>query len=73
MPTTEYERLKKIINQAHNENRKIRFWSTDVDSYSDQKKNLGKLLDAGVDLINTDKLVEFRNYLLQYENGINKK
>jgi len=73
MPTTEYERLENIINQTHNENRKVRFWATDVDSSSDQIKIWEKLLDAGVDLINTDKLVEFRNYMIQYENGVNKK
>ena len=58
---------------AHNENRKVRFWATDVDSSSDQIKIWGKLLDAGVDLINTDKLVEFRNFLVKNEDGENSK
>jgi hypothetical protein len=73
MPTREYERLTNIIIQAHNENRKVRFWATDVDSSTDQIKIWKKLLDADVDLINTDKLVEFRNYFRKYENGVNKK
>ena len=73
MSAAESKKLNNIINQVHNENRKIRFWATDVDSASDQQKIWKKLLDAGVDLINTDKLVEFRNYLIHYENRINKK
>jgi hypothetical protein len=73
MSTSESEKLKNIINQAHNENRKVRFWATDVDSSSDQIKIWEKLIDAGVDLISTDKLVEFRNYFIQYENGVNKE
>ena len=69
----EYERLRSIINQAHKENRKIRFWATDVDTIVDQISVWEVLLDVGVDLINTDKLAEFRNYLIQYENGVNRK
>jgi hypothetical protein len=68
MPAKEYDRLTNIINQAHNENRKIRFWGTDVESSLGQIKIWEKLLDVGVDLINTDKLIEFRNFMIRYEN-----
>ncbi len=65
LPQTEKIRLDYIINQAHLDGRKIRFWATDVDSTGDQTALWKVLYDSGVDLINTDKLTDLKSFLLQ--------
>jgi hypothetical protein len=57
--STEKERLLKYVLMAHRFGKKVRLWA------SPEKQNVWKeLLSCGVDLINTDKLVEFKNFLL---------
>lgn len=60
MPEAELKQLRKIIAQAHADNRKVRFWAMP------NKEAVWKLLlDEGVDWMNVDKLERFRSF---YEN-----
>lgn len=52
------ERLKGIVQRAHSEGRKIRFWNT-----PDFPEAWKELANAGVDLINTDNLRGLSSFL----------
>jgi len=57
IPAAEFEKLKKLVSEAHKADRRIRFWGSDVPgSWSVQNK-------VGADLINTDKLNELAEFL----------
>ena len=59
IPFGQLERLKSIVEQAHDRGRVIRFWATP------ETTSLWRdLRSAGVDLINTDKLAALRDFLL---------
>jgi len=51
--------LKQIVEKAHAQGRKIRFWAT-----PDKPEVWKALFDAGVDLINTDDLGGLQKFLL---------
>lgn len=57
-PVPEKAKLKGMVERAHSENRRIRFWAT-----SDKKDVWRELRDAGVDLINTDDLAGLAAFL----------
>lgn len=57
-PPDELIKLKQLANRAHAENKKLRLWAI-----PDQENAWTVLLDAGVDLINTDKLRELNLFL----------
>jgi hypothetical protein len=57
-PENERTKLKKLVQQAHSENRRIRLWAT-----PDKKDVWRELRDAGVDLINTDDLAGLAAFL----------
>jgi len=59
---TELEKLKDVIESAHSQGRRVRFWDTDVSDAADQERFWDLLLDTGVDYIGTDKLDQFQNY-----------
>lgn len=59
MPESERTRLKEIVLKAHARGRLVRFWDTPEDPAFWKE-----LRAAGVDLINTDQLVELRRFLL---------
>jgi hypothetical protein len=60
MPDEERTRLKEFVANAHKKNRMVRFWATP------ERLELWKeLLAADVDLINTDKLTELREFILK--------
>lgn len=59
MPSTELRELKVWVQKAHKENKQIRFWGI-----PDNPNGWEMLLNAGVDLINTDKVQDFNNYML---------
>jgi hypothetical protein len=64
MPAEEYEKLREIVQKAHEKGRLVRFWGT-PDNPSPARENLWReLLLAGVDLINTDDLEGLRQFLL---------
>jgi hypothetical protein len=48
-----------MVEQAHQRGRVVRFWATPESAPLWQE-----LLNAGVDLVNTDKLAALRNFLL---------
>ena len=57
----EMKMLKELVQQTHAQNKKLRLWA------SPDNTNVWKfLLDIGVDLINTDRLKEFRAFSVEY-------
>jgi hypothetical protein len=60
IPLGQLERLKSIVEQAHERGRVVRFWAT-----PETPALWRELRSAGVDLINTDKLAELRDFLRQ--------
>ena len=59
MPEDESARLKELVEKAHTQGRKIRFWAI-----PDNPAGWATVRQAGVDLINTDHLPELRKFLL---------
>ena len=59
MPEDERAQLKRLVQQAHEQGRKIRFWAI-----PDDRRGWAELRRAGVDLINTDNLAELRAFLI---------
>ncbi|MEM6722577.1 MAG: hypothetical protein AAF598_00990 [Bacteroidota bacterium] len=57
MPSDEYELLCKMVDEAHYQNKKIRFWAS-----PDQEAVWETLLGAGVDWVNVDDLQKFRKF-----------
>ena len=58
LPKNQRAVLDKIIKAVHLEDKLLRFWAT-----PDNKNSWITLEQAGVDLINTDKISEFSNYI----------
>ena len=58
IPDDEKRKLKEIVTKAHAQGRKVRFWAT-----PDRQAVWQELLDAGVDLINTDDLTGLQEFL----------
>ena len=58
MSVADQEKLQRILNLAHQKQRRIRFWAT-----PDNKTTWAALHAAGVDLINTDNLGGLADYL----------
>ena len=59
MPPEERAELHRIVEQAHAEGRKVRFWAI-----AHRETLWRELHDAGVDLINADKLSMLKEFLL---------
>lgn len=64
MDPAERARLNKAVREAHGNARLIRFWGI-----PDGEETWGLLREAGVDLINTDKLERLRKFLLAAPRG----
>ena len=60
MPDDQRSRLRHIVGQAHQRDRRVRFWATPESTVLWRE-----LLAAGVDLINTDDLVGLERFLRQ--------
>jgi len=56
--TTERKKLLDFVAMAHKIGAKVRLWAS-----PEKKAVWNELLSCGVDLINTDQLVDFKNYL----------
>lgn len=67
MPEAERAKLREFVGKAHDRGRLVRFWST-----AENPLVWKELRSAGVDLINTDKLSELRQFLLK-ESQQNQK
>jgi hypothetical protein len=61
IPPDEAARLSELLEQGHAEQRRFRFWGT-----PDEQNVWQKLLDAGVDYINTDDLAGFSSFRADY-------
>lgn len=59
IPELELKKLEYYVIQAHKNGRKVRLWAS-----PENKKVWSELLKCNVDLINTDKLVGLRKFLL---------
>lgn len=60
----EKKKLKILVQNTHAQNKKLRLWA------SPDNANVWKfLLDNGVDLINTDRLKEFREFIVKYNSS----
>jgi glycerophosphoryl diester phosphodiesterase len=59
IPEAEKHKLKDIVAKAHQQGRRVRFWSA-----PDQPVFWGEMLTSGVDLINTDDLDGAQKFLL---------
>jgi hypothetical protein len=64
MPDNEKERLLHYVNKAHSNGDQVRLWAS-----PDNQKVWKEILSCGVDLINTDKLVALKNFLVAQSNG----
>ncbi|MEO6521715.1 MAG: phosphatidylinositol-specific phospholipase C/glycerophosphodiester phosphodiesterase family protein [Mucilaginibacter sp.] len=62
-PEAQRERLCNYVRMAHKNGEKVRLWDS-PDNHSVWKE----LLNCGVDLINTDKLVKLKDFLLNDKN-----
>ena len=54
------QRLRGLVRQAHDQGRRIRFWGVQDEPFAWRE-----LKDAGVDMINTDRLADLREFLLK--------
>jgi len=59
MPDQEKTKLCRYVELAHRYNKKVRLWAS-----PESKSVWTELLECGVDLINTDQLVQLRKFLL---------
>ena len=57
MPADERTRLGTLVKKTHSQGKRIRFWAIPNTSVVWEE-----LLDAGVDLINVDRLSQFRDF-----------
>lgn len=64
MPDEERRRLREMVDAADAQNRLIRFWAA-----PDHEDGWRAQLDAGVDLINTDRPGPLRRFLQQHEES----
>lgn len=59
IPADQKDKLIHFVKEAHAQGKKVRLWA------SPENKNVWKALhDAGIDLINTDKLEELKDFLV---------
>ena len=59
------KRLIMLVQNTHTQNKKLRLWA------SPDNENVWRfLLDNGVDLINTDRLEDFREFVVKYNASI---
>ncbi|HEY8929400.1 MAG TPA: phosphatidylinositol-specific phospholipase C/glycerophosphodiester phosphodiesterase family protein [Mucilaginibacter sp.] len=68
LPEKDREMLRAYCRRVHSYHSKVRLWA------SPEKQNCwGQLLDCGVDLINTDKLVDLKVFLIAREKERERK
>jgi len=67
MPEEEQLLLKHIVDAAHAEGRRLRFWGTPDRPGTAREALWRAVAEAGVDLINTDDLAGLQRFLLEYK------
>jgi hypothetical protein len=60
----ELQEIRELASRIHEEGKLFRLWAI-----PDQELAWGALLDAGVDLINTDRLAELNDFLVKRNEG----
>jgi hypothetical protein len=65
MPERERQKLRDIVETAHKQGRRVRFWATPDDRSQAREAVWRELVLAGVDLINTDDLEGLQQFLLE--------
>lgn len=65
MPETERQKLHTIVETAHANGQRVRFWETPDQPGAERDAVWSELLDAGVDHINTDDLDGLQEFLLE--------
>ena len=60
LPEDEKAKLKRMVEQAHQQGRRVRFWAA-----PDTLAVWGEMSEAGVDLLNTDSLAGLQRFLRQ--------
>lgn len=65
IPTVEEDKLRAFVNMAHKFGKKVRLWAS-----PENDKVWNELLKCKVDLINTDKLVVLKNFLISHTTTI---
>lgn len=65
LPEAQRQRLCQYVKQAHKNGEKVRLWAS-----PDNNLVWKELLNCGVDLINTDKLVKLKNFLLSDNQAV---
>ncbi|RME96170.1 MAG: hypothetical protein D6766_01390 [Verrucomicrobia bacterium] len=63
-PPDEAERLRRFVEQAHAQGRRVRFWGV-----PDHPIAWQVLWDAGVDWINTDRLADLHRFIRERQHG----
>ncbi len=58
MPEEDRVKLRSLVNETHGQGRRLRLWAA-----PDIEAGWNELFEAGVDLLNTDKLPEMENFL----------
>jgi len=66
MPEDERRKLHETVSIAHKAGRLVRFWAAPEGHPEQQEAVWNELIEAGVDLINTDDLKGFREFSLQW-------
>ena len=72
MPESERKKLHRIVETAHAQGRRVRFWATPDDHSRAREAVWHELVSAGVDLINTDDLGGLQQFLLENDPAIGK-
>jgi hypothetical protein len=67
MPHSERRKLRDVVDKAHRHGRMVRFWAT-----PEKEDVWQELLAAQVDLLNTDRLVQLRQFLRDHSKVSDK-
>ena len=67
MPAAERDRLRSIVQRAHAQGRRVRFWATPDAAGPARDAVWSEELAAGVDELNTDDLAGLQAWLLQHD------
>ena len=65
MPPNERAKLVEIVTKAHANKQRVRLWATPDTPSAERDAVWLELLNAGVDLINTDDLVGLKKFLIE--------
>ena len=70
MPESERQKLREIVETAHAQGQRVRFWNTPDKRTQAREAVWRELVSAGVDLINTDDLEGLQQFLLENDPAI---